>query len=134
MNEKYGKNNHITFIPFEQKIFNTSKELIVNLSKSYEYIIINTEVWKKFNNGKYKENEGKIAYKINESNMNIINLNGDKVYFKHNLNIIKYNDLLSRKKHEEFLLDNFNKKKQKTFKENNDEKKDKLLIKDYINN
>ena len=122
LNEKYGKNNHITFIPFEQKIFNTSKELIVNLSKSYEYIIINTEVWKKFNNGKYKENEGKIAYEINENHMNI-NLYGDKVYFKHNLNIIKYNDLLSRKRHEEL----------KTFKENNDEKKDKLLIKDYIN-
>ena len=54
----------------------------------------------------------KIGYEINESKMNI-NLNGEKVYFKHNLNIIKYNDLLSRKRHEEL----------KTFKENNDEKK-----------
>ena len=106
LNEKYGKNNYITYIPYEQKIFNNSKELLDNLSKRIEYIIINSEVWKKFNNARLKENEGKIAYEINESYLTV-NLNGDKVYFKHNLNIIKYNDLLSRKRENDVKVSKF---------------------------
>ena len=69
LNEKYGNISHITYIPCEQKIFKSSKELLYNLSKGNEYIIINSEVWKKFNNGRHKENEGKICYEINEINM-----------------------------------------------------------------
>ena len=95
LNEKYGNSNHIKINGFEQKILNTYNELLANLSKGNEYIIINTEVWKKFNNGRYQENEGKISYEINEINM-VINLNEEKVYFKHNFNIIKSGDLLSR--------------------------------------
>jgi len=95
LNEKYGNSNHIKINGFEQEKFNTFKELLANLSKGNEYIIINTEVWKKFNNGRYKENEGKIGYEINEINF-VINLNEEKVYFKHNFNIIKSGDLLLR--------------------------------------
>ena len=54
INEKYGNNEEITYIPLEQKIFNTSKDLIANLSKNNEYIIINKPVWNMFNNRKYK--------------------------------------------------------------------------------
>ena len=63
--EHYENMNYITFIPCEQKIFKTSKELEESIKKGNEYIIINNLVWKLINNGKYKENEGKIFYEIN---------------------------------------------------------------------
>ena len=93
--EKFGNIKDIAYIPCEQIIFNNSKELIDSLLKGKEYIIINDPVWKIFNNGKYKENEGKIVYQINE-NIMIINIDGDTSSFRHNLNIINKNCLVSR--------------------------------------
>ena len=93
MAEKYGNDNDITYIPLEQKLFKTSQELIKSFSKINEYIIINLSLWKRFNNGKFKENEGKINYEINEKFL-VINLdNGEKLNFSHNFNIIKSDNL-----------------------------------------
>ena len=107
LNEKYGNASHITYIPIEQKIFNSSKNLLSNLCQEQEYVIVNKEIWKKFNNGRYKENEGIISYEINE-NIIVINLDGEKTYFKYNLNIIKYGDLLSRTGHEGVKISKYN--------------------------
>ena len=96
MKELYKNNQEIIFIPCEQKIFNNSKELIDNLSKNNEYIIINTYVWKLINNGKYEENEGKISFEI-KGNSIIIYINQDEfAYFKHDFNKIIHKNLQSR--------------------------------------
>ena len=63
----------IEYIPIEQKIFNTSKELIDSLSKNNEYIIINSRIFEMINNKTSDRNKGKISYKIKENEI-IINL------------------------------------------------------------
>ena len=95
IDEIFKDNIEIKYIPFEPKIFNTSKELIDSLSKNNEYIIINSKIFEIINKKK-EEKKGKISYEIKENEL-IINLGpGDKSVFKHNFNIIKYNILLSR--------------------------------------
>ena len=95
LSELYGNTKEIAFIPCEQKIFNSSKDLIANLNKYNEYAIINLFVWKIINNGKYNENEGKINFEIKDNKIVLSFRNGVNVYFKYNSNIISYNNLLS---------------------------------------
>ena len=96
INEIFKDKKEIEYIPIQQKIFNTSKELIDSLLKNNEYIIINSKIFEMINNKTSDRNKGKISYEIKENEM-IINLGpGEKIIFKHNFNIIKYNVLLAR--------------------------------------
>ena len=96
INEIFKDKKEIEYVPIEQKIFNTSKELIDSLSKNDEYIIINSSIFEMINNKTSDRNKGKISYEIKENEM-IINLGpGEKIIFKHNFNIIKLNVLLSK--------------------------------------
>ena len=57
---------------------------------------MNSRILEIINNKTFDRNKGKISYEIKENEM-IINLgSGEKIIFKHNFNIIKYNVLLSR--------------------------------------
>ena len=103
MIEIFGKDKDIPFIPFEQKIFKTSKQFVDNLSKNNEYVIISTSVWNIINNKKYKENEGKISYELKEKQIMITFEPGEIVYFTCNFNIIKIKNLLS-KAEDNFLI------------------------------
>ena len=94
LNEFYGNNKEITFTPCEQKFFSVSKDLIDNLSKYNEYVIINLLVWKMINNGKYTENDGKINYEIKDDKIILSFGTGMNVYFKYNSNIISLDNLL----------------------------------------
>ena len=93
LDELYGNNKEITFIPFEQKNFSSSRDLIDNLYKNNEYVIITLLVWKIINNGKYKENVGKISFEIKNDKILLNFGTGANVYFKYNLNIISYKNL-----------------------------------------
>jgi hypothetical protein len=94
INKKYVNIEYITFTPCEQIIFKISEELEDKIKKGNEYIIINNSVWKLINNGKYKENEGKIIYEINNEYLKIFLCEGEMVYFKYNTNIIRNQNLL----------------------------------------
>ena len=94
INKKYENIEYITFTPCEQIIFKISEELEDKIKKGNEYIIINNSVWKLINNGKYKENEGKIIYEINNEYLKIFLCEGEMVYFKYNTNIIRNQNLL----------------------------------------
>ena len=96
MEEKYKNIKYLSFIPFEQKIFHTLQELENNIKKDNEYIIINKLVWTIMNNGRYKEDKGKIIYEISNNNLIIFNDNGEKLYFKFNFNLINKKNILSR--------------------------------------
>ena len=96
MDKIFAKIKEIEYIPFKPKTFNTSKELIDSLSKNNVYIIINSKLLEKINGKKYDKEQEKISYEIKENEL-IINIKaGEKAHFKHNLNIIKYDILLSR--------------------------------------
>ena len=94
LNELYGNNEEITFIPCEQKFFSSSKDLIDSLNKNSKYAIINLLVWKMINNGKYSENEGKINFEIKDNKISLSFGTGINIHFKFNSNIISYNNLL----------------------------------------
>ena len=94
MKEKYGNGKYISYIPLEQKIFNSSKELEDSIQLNCEYIIISKLIWKLMNNGRYKKDEGKIIYEINNEQLIITFSAEDKIYFKYNLNIINNKNLL----------------------------------------
>ena len=96
MKELFGNFKDITYNPLEQKIFKTSKEFLNDISIVKEYIIINYIVWKMINNKKYKEDEGKTKYQIKGKNIIIRFDNGDNADFKYDLNVIKFNNLISR--------------------------------------
>ena len=82
LNELYGNNKEITFTPLEQKIFHSSKDLLNNLSKYNEYVIINLLVWNIINNGKYNNKEGIINYEVKENKIILFFGSGAYVYFK----------------------------------------------------
>ena len=79
----------------EQKIFHSSKDLLNNLSKYNEYVIINLLVWNIINNGKYNNKEGIINYEVKENKIILFFGSGAYFYFKYDSNIININKLLS---------------------------------------
>ena len=95
LNELYGNNKEITFTPIEQKIFSSSKDLLNNLSKYDEYVIINLLVWNIINNGKYNNIEGIINYEVKDNKIILFFGSGAYFYFKYDSNIININKLLS---------------------------------------
>ena len=119
LEEKFKNINEIVCETCEQKIFESSKDFIQSISNYNEYEIIDKTVWMLINNGKLKENEGKIFYEINGNNL-ILSFNSDKVYFSlSNSNVLRSKNL---------LLNNGN---QTSDKKNNkfDGKNDKNFIK-----
>ena len=114
LNELYGNNESITYIPLEQKIFNTSQEFVDKIFKEREYIIINLLVWKKLNNGKYKEDEGKINFEIKETKITVNFSQAEFAYFKFNSNLILYDNLISRSGNNITISDQINDHKKKT--------------------
>ena len=94
LEEKFKNINEIVCETCEQKIFESSKDFIQSISNYNEYEIIDKTVWMLINNGKLKENEGKIFYEINENNL-LLSFNSDKVYFSlSNSNVLKSKNLL----------------------------------------
>ena len=94
LEEKYKNINEIVCETCEQKIFESSKDFIQSISNHNEYEIIDKTIWMMINNGKLKENEGKIFYEINENNL-LLSFNSDKVYFSlSNSNVLKSKNLL----------------------------------------
>ena len=94
LEEKYKNINEIVCETCEQKIFESSKDFIQSISNHNEYEIIDKTIWMMINNGKLKENEGKIFYEINQNNL-IIYYNSDIVYFSlSNSNVLKSKNLL----------------------------------------
>ena len=94
LKEIYRNKEYIPIIPCDQKIFKTSEELENSIQKNNEYMIINNSVLKLINNEKYKENEGKIEYEINNEYLIISFSAEENVYFKYNINIINIKNLL----------------------------------------
>ena len=89
LEEKFKNINEIVCETCEQKIFESSKDFIQSISNYNEYEIIDHKVWMLINNGKLKENEGKIFYEINGNNL-ILSFNSDKVYFSlSNSNVLR---------------------------------------------
>ena len=138
MKEKYETIKYISYIPFEQKIFNTSKELEIDIQKNNEYVIINRTVWELMNNGLYKEDEGKILYEIKNYNLIIFFSPTDKISLKYNFNIINKQNLIPKK----FLLDTRKNNLIKFFLKENNTKRNiknidnfiKLLLNIFSNN
>jgi len=84
----------------EPKLFKDYKELENDLKNKNEYIIVDYNIFYIISNKKIDEGKGKILYEINREYL-ILFLNGnEKVYFRHNSNIINDENLLEEQNEE----------------------------------
>ena len=99
----YKNAQTINYKTSEQIIFKDYKELEEDLkTNKSEYIIVNNKIWDLFkknelsvkNGNKNTQNKNQIKYEINEKNMILFLESNEKVFFKHDSNIIKYKNLL----------------------------------------
>ena len=102
----YKNAQTINYKTSEQIIFKDYKELEEDLkTNKSEYIIVNNKIWDLFkknelsvkNGNKNTQNKNQIKYEINEKNMILFLESNEKVFFKHDSNIIKYKNLLINK-------------------------------------